>query len=287
MDKKLTKVSIIFLTVMLLIFNFGCAAEKQGAPKELILATTTSTRDSGLLDELVPMFESKTGYDVKTIAVGTGNALAMGRRGDADVLFVHAPSAEQELVEEGVGINYELVMHNDFIIVGPPGDPAGIRGLSTAPEAFSKIKNSPSLFVSRGDDSGTHKKEKSIWEEAGIQPGGNYQETGSGMGETLSIASEKGAYTLTDRATYLRNREHLNLDILVEGDPLLLNIYHVMQVNPERFSRVNGPGGEAFVEFMVSPEVQRKIGDFGVQEFGQPLFFPDAGKKMEDLLKIN
>jgi tungstate transport system substrate-binding protein len=288
------------LTLLLaLVLIAGCSSNsaqeeaKQGQParekpqkQDVILATTTSTQDSGLLDVLIPEFEKKTGYKVKTIAVGTGQALEMGKKGEADVLLVHAPKAEKELVDSGVGINYRLVMHNDFIVVGPENDPAGVKSAQNTVEAFKKIAQTRSTFVSRGDESGTHKKEKDIWKEAGITPGGKwYQEAGTGMGNTLNIASEKGGYTLSDRATYLANQKHLKLKILYEGDKTLLNIYHVMQVNPEKFSKVNAEGAKAFVDFMVSPETQQMIGKFGVDKYGQPLFFPDAGKKEEELGK--
>jgi tungstate transport system substrate-binding protein len=269
---------ILCLMTALLIFTSACQTNK-----DVILATTTSTQDSGLLDVLVPIFEEQTGYRVKTIAVGTGAALEMGKNGEADVLLVHAPAAEIEVVESGAAINRQLVMHNDYIIVGPESDPAGIKGESSVAAAFTKISSSESIFISRGDNSGTHKKELEIWKAANVTPeagaeGAWYQETGSGMGKTLQVASEKGAYTLTDRATYLAQKENLALDIMVEGDTSLLNIYHVMQVNPEKFDRVNGKGGEAFVDFMIADETQEIIGEFGIDEYGEPLFFPDAGK---------
>lgn len=246
--------------------------------REVILATTTSTIDSGLLDVLLPEFEKQTGYKVKPIDVGTGQALAMGEKGEADVLLTHAPKSEKPLVDAGIVVNYQLVMHNDFIIAGPPEDPAGIKGKSGV-ESFKAIAAEKVVFISRGDDSGTHKKELSIWAEAGVAPSGNwYQESGQGMGATLLMASEKKGYTLTDRATYLAQRANVKLDILSEGDKSLLNIYHVMRVNPERFDKVNADGGKAFVEFMVSPETQKMIGEFGKDKYGQPLFFPDAGK---------
>ncbi|QGP92060.1 Tungstate-binding protein TupA [Neomoorella glycerini] len=254
---------------------------KAPAKKDLILATTTSTMDSGLLDVLIPMFEKKTGYTVKPNAVGTGQALAMGDKGNADVLLVHAPEAEMELVKKGTAINRQLVMHNDFIIVGPPGDPAGIKGAKKAVDALKQIAARQAIFVSRGDDSGTHKMEKSLWQAANIKPQGKwYQEAGSGMGQTLNIASEKGGYTLTDRATYLSLKKNLKLDIMVEGEKALLNIYHVMQVNPDKFPgmAINSEGARAFVDFMVAPETQQVIGNFGKDKFGQSLFFPDAGK---------
>lgn len=260
--------------------------EGQGAPSpkrpDVILATTTSTQDSGLLDVLVPMFEEKTGYRVKTIAVGTGQALAMGGRGEADVLLVHAPDAEEEAVARGTAVNRRLVMHNTFVIVGPSQDPAKVRGSKTASQALARIAALGATFISRGDGSGTHQKELSLWSLAGVKPGPGgrwYQESGSGMGLTLNIASEKNAYTLTDRATYLALRGKLGLEILLERDPLLFNIYHVMQVNPKVFSKVNALGGKAFVEFLVSREAQEAIGKFGVDKFGEPMFFPDAGSE--------
>jgi tungstate transport system substrate-binding protein len=249
--------------------------------KDLILATTTSTVDTGLLDVLIPIFEKQTGYRVKTISAGTGQSLAMGEKGEADVLLVHAPEAEKKLVDAGVVTNYQLVMHNDYVIIGPSADPAGVKGKPSA-DAFKAIAQKATTFISRGDDSGTHKKELSLWKKAEIAPAGAkwYQESGQGMGATLLMASEKQAYTLTDRGTYLAQKSNVKLDILSEGDKSLLNIYHVMQVNPEKFTKVNGKGSKAFVEFMITPETQKLIGDFGKEKFGQPLFFPDAGKQM-------
>ena len=255
------------------------AAPAQAQRSAVILATTTSTQDSGLLDVLVPLFEKKTGYTVKTIAVGTGQALTLGDRGEADVVLVHAPKLELEYLAKGNLINRRLVMHNDFILVGPPEDPAGIKGLKKAAEAFKKIADRKSKFVSRGDNSGTHNKEKALWKAAGITPkGGWYIESGQGMGATLTIAFEKGAYTLTDRATYLAFKKRIRLAILLEGDAPLLNIYHVLEVNPARYPKVNAAGGKAFADFMVSAEAQAVIKSFGVEKYGEPLFFPDAGK---------
>lgn len=274
---------LIMLFAMVIAGGCGKKTETQDTPapqpqvKEIILATTTSTMDSGLLDVLLPEFEKQTGYNVKPIAVGTGQALAMGQKGEADVLLVHAPKSEKPLVDAGIGINYQLVMHNDFVIAGPPEDPAGIKGKSSI-ESFKAIAATKVMFISRGDDSGTYKKELSIWMEAGVTPSGNwYQESGQGMGATLLMASEKKGYTLTDRATYLAQKKNVKLDILSEGDKSLLNIYHVMQVNPEKFEKVNADGGKAFVEFMISPQTQKIIGEFGKDKYGQPLFFPDAG----------
>lgn len=256
-----------------------------GSGDSLILATTTSTFDSGLLDELVPLFEEQTGINVKVIAVGTGQALEMGRRGDADVLLVHAPTAEEQFVEEGYGVNRLLVMHNDFVIVGPDGDPADIRSASDAMSALRAIQTSEQTFVSRGDDSGTNKLELSIWEELGYDPRGEdwYLQSGQGMGATLQVANQREGYTITDRATYLALLDVLDLEILFEGDSRLLNIYHIMQVNPERSSNVQGESAVAFVDFMVSDEAQALIAEFGVEKFGQPLFVPDAGLTEADV----
>ncbi len=257
------------------------------AERNIILATTTSTQDSGLLDVLIPAFEKKTGYFVKTIAVGSGQAMAMGRKGEADVLLVHSPEAEKVFMAEGFGTGRRLVMHNDFVIVGPAADRAGIAGMKSATGAFRKIAGSQALFLSRGDNSGTDAKEKAIWKAAGIKPEGQkwYQETGLGMGQTLNVASEKQVYTLSDRGTYLALKKRLDLAIQVEGDRGLLNIYHVIEVNPEKWPKVNAAGAKAFAAFMTAPETQATIAAFGVDKFGSPLFFPDAGKREEDLGK--
>lgn len=250
----------------------------QNGNDNLILATTTSTQDSGLLDELLPIFEEQTGFNVKTIAVGTGKALEMGKRGEADVLLVHAPEAEEELVEAGDVVNRQRVMYNDFIIIGPASDPAGIKEAGLQ-EGFETLADADVQFISRGDDSGTHKKELSIWETVGIEPGSldHYVETGQGMGETLNIAAEREGYTLTDRGTYLAQADHLeNMAVIIEGDESLLNIYHVMQVEPSKSEMINAEAAEAFVSFMISEEIQQMIGEFGVDEYGEPLFFPDA-----------
>lgn len=286
----------ISIIVLLLIFAVGilagCGAKPaqqptapQPAVKDLILATTTSTQDSGLLDVLKPIFEQKTGYNLKIISVGSGAALEMGNKGEADVLLVHSPAAEKALVDSGVCINYQLVMHNDFIVVGPTNDPAAIKG-STSIDAFKKIAAQKAIFVSRGDKSGTNTKELAIWKTAGITPEGSwYLISGTGMGATLNIANEKQGYTLADRATYLAQKSNFKLDILSEGDKDLLNIYHVMQVSPEKFSKVNKDGAKAFVDFMIAPETQKTIGEFGKDKYGQSLFIPDAGKAEADLGK--
>jgi tungstate transport system substrate-binding protein len=259
----------------------------QAQEKTIILATTTSTQDSGLLDVLIPIFEKKTGYFVKTIAVGSGQAMTMGQKGEADVLLVHSPAAEQKFVEEGYGINRRLVMHNDFIILGPAEDPAGLKGMNSSPEAFRKIASAKAMFASRGDNSGTHAKEKAIWKDAGVKYEGErwYQETGAGMGQTLNVAAEKKGYTLADRGTFLALAKNLKLDILVEGDAALLNIYHVIEVNPAKWTKVNAKGSKAFADFMISKETQDIVRTFGVDKYGAPLFFPDAGKKVEELGK--
>jgi tungstate transport system substrate-binding protein len=262
------------------------ATEAAPAPerKDIILATTTSTQDSGLLDVLLPLFEKQTGYRVKTIAVGTGEALAMGKRGDADALLTHAPAQEKEIVAEGFAINRRIVMHNDFLIVGPEGDPAGIHGSDSGAESITKIAEAGARFISRGDNSGTHFREMSLWKAAAVEPEGDwYISTGQGMGATLLIAADKGAYVLADRGTHLALKERTGLVPQVEGDPLFLNIYSVMEVNPERFPKVNHAGAKAFSEFMRGGEVQEIIRTFGVERFGQPLFFPDAGKSEESL----
>jgi tungstate transport system substrate-binding protein len=286
MNRKIGQ-KILLSGVVVLFFFITGVFSVQAQEKTIILATTTSTQDSGLLDVLLPIFEKETGYFVKTIAVGSGQAMAMGQKGEADVLLVHSPEAEKKFMTEGYGINRRLVMHNDFIIVGPPGDPAKIKGAKSCVESFKKIASARVLFLSRGDNSGTHAKEKAIWEAAGINPEGGkwYQETGLGMGQTLSVAAEKKGYTLTDRGTYLALKKNLGLDILVEGDAILLNIYHVIEVNPAKWPKVNNAGAKAFADFMVSKETQGIIKTFGVDKFGSPLFFPDASKKEEELGK--
>ncbi|MBP7765303.1 MAG: substrate-binding domain-containing protein [Syntrophaceae bacterium] len=283
--------TVAVLIAAFLLFALGAsdvlAAKTEPKQKNIILATTTSTQDSGLLDVLIPIFEKETGYFVKTIAVGSGQAMAMGQKGEADVLLVHSPDAEKKFMAEGNGVNRRLVMHNDFIIVGPPADPARIKGLKSSAEALKTIAKAGALFSSRGDNSGTHAKEKTLWKQTGISPAGQkwYQETGLGMGQTLSIAAEKKGYTLADRGTYLALKKNLGLDILVEGDAALLNIYHVIEINSAKWPKVNADGGKAFADFMVSKKTQGIIKTFGVDKFGSPLFFPDAGKKVEDLGK--
>ncbi|HEX9840479.1 MAG TPA: substrate-binding domain-containing protein [Anaerolineales bacterium] len=270
----------------LLVASFIIASCNASSPENssLLLVSTTSTQDSGLLDVLLPAFTEKTGYNVQLVAVGSGQALKIGEEGNADVILLHSPAAEKEFVANDFGIDRRLVMHNDFVIVGPPSDPAGIRGENPA-EALKKIFASRVIFVSRGDDSGTHVKELALWKNAGPDPAGLdwYLETGQGQGATLSIASEKSAYALTDRGTFLAYKSNVDLEILVEGDPFLLNVYHVITVNAEKWPNVNLEGAKAFADFITSSEGQDIIAGFGVEKYGQPLFFPDADKTDADL----
>jgi tungstate transport system substrate-binding protein len=247
------------------------------ADSSLILATTTSTQDSGLLDDLLPQFERKTRLKVKTIAVGSGEALAVGRRGDADVLLVHSRTAEDEFMARGFGALRLDVMHNDFVLVGPPSDPAKVKGLSTI-DALKRIAEKGALFASRDDRSGTNARELELWKSALVEPAGKpwYVATGQGMGETARIASEKKAYTLADRGTFLALQVKLQLAILVEGEKELRNSYRVIVVNPEKHPKVREKEARRFAEWLVSPEAQKAIGEFGRAKFGQPLFVPDA-----------
>jgi tungstate transport system substrate-binding protein len=228
------------------------------------------------------MFERKTGYTVKTIAVGTGQALALAGRGEADVVLAHAPSLEKKYVAEGKLQNRRLVMYNDFVVIGPADDPAKVRGLKKAVDAMKAVASSGSRFVSRGDNSGTHNLEKALWKLAGIEPsGGWYIESGQGMGATLGIADDRSAYTITDRGTYLALRKRVRLPILIEGDKPLLNIYSVLEVNPANGPRVNSAGGKAFADFLIAQETQAVIKNFGIERYGQPLFVPIAGMQEE------
>ncbi len=247
-------------------------------PGRLVLATTTSTEDSGLLDYILPDFEAKYNAGVEVIAVGTGQAMELGKNGDADVLLVHARAQEDAFVADGYGVNRKDVMYNDFIIVGPANDPAGIKGMKDAAAAFAKLAQTGSRFISRGDNSGTHTKEKAVWKAANVEPKGDwYVSAGQGMGSVLTMANEQLAYTLSDRATYLaRTKEGIDLVILVEGDPALFNPYGVITVNPKLHPNVNYDLAMKFTEWITSAETQKLIGSFGVKEFGQPLFIPDA-----------
>ena len=252
----------------------GGGSAKESAPTgTMILATTTSTRDSGLLDELLPAFEKTVDCTVKTVAVGSGEALELGERGDADALLVHSPAAEEEFMSGGHGSSRRPVMHNDFVIAGPPGDPAWIRTAPGAPEALSRIARAKAPFASRADESGTHTKELGLWEDAGVEPEGAwYIETGQGMGQTLTIASQKRAYTLSDRGTFLAT-ENLESKLLLEKRAGLLNPYHVIVV---RGQGTNAPCARSFSDWITSPGTQRTISRFGVAEYREPLFTPDA-----------
>ncbi len=250
------------------------------ASGSIILATTTSTQDSGLLDVLVPAFEKESGYTVKAVAVGSGQAIAMGSRGDADVLLVHSPDAEKKMVDAGDGIERTLVMHNDFIIVGSASDPSGIKSTKTIDEAMRDIASRQAKFISRGDDSGTNALELKLWKRISITPKGQgwYEETGQGMGATLQLANQENAYTISDRGTYLAQKKNLSLQILFENDPTLLNVYHVIIVNAAKHPKINIAGARAFAAYVVRPDVQQMIANFGKDKFGESLFFPYAGK---------
>jgi tungstate transport system substrate-binding protein len=275
--------SFLFSSLLVLLSNAIIHGADSGS-RNVILSTTTSTQDSGLLDVLVPLFEKQTGYAVKTVSVGTGQALALAAKGDADVALVHAPSLEKKYVAEGQLLNRRLVMYNDFVIIGPNEDPAKVRATKSSAGAFKAIEQAKAAFVSRGDNSGTHTLEKSLWKAAGIEPKGSwYIEAGQGMGATLGIANERNAYTITDRGTLLALAKRVSLPVLIEGDRALLNIYSVLEVNPANGPRINSAGGRAFADFMVTPQTQNVIKTFGVEKFGQSLFVPVAGKKEEEL----
>jgi len=257
-----------------LLLVFGCGSNPGPS---ITLATTTSVQDTGLLDALVPRFRDQTGIEVKVVAVGTGQALQLARRGDANVLIVHDPESEQRFMDEGHGESRRQFMHNDFIVVGPRTDPAGVRGAKSAVEAFQHIAAAQPTFVSRGDESGTHLREKLIWRKANLTPeGGWFVQGGAGMGAVLRMTDEKRGYTLTDRGTFLALRDKIDLTILHEGDPLLLNRYSVIVVNPEKHSAEAHARARRFAEFLADPATQEFIGQFGVDRFGEPLFVPDA-----------
>ena len=251
----------------------------EAGERHIILATTTSTEDSGLLDYILPDFEAQTGIQVDVVAVGTGQALALGESGDADVLLVHARSREDAFMEAGHAVRREDVMYNDFVIVGPPDDPAGIRGKNRVARALEDILKSESLFVSRGDDSGTHTKELALWAEAGLEPAGDwYISAGQGMGAVLAMADELQAYTMSDRATYLaQTLAGTSLEIMVEGDPILFNPYGVMAVNPDKGDHIQIDLATQFIDWLISVETQELISQFGIGQFGAPLFTPDSG----------
>jgi tungstate transport system substrate-binding protein len=267
---------------LLALVAFASRASAQ-RPREMVLATTTSTYDTGLLDSLLPLFKARTGITAKPIAVGTGAALDMARRGEADAVLVHAPEAERAYVASGDLVGGVLVMHNDFLVAGPPDDPARARDAPDALDALRRIA-ARGPFVSRGDGSGTEKKELELWRAAGLTPAGvqGRIETGQGMGATLLVAEERRAYVLTDRGTYLAFRPRLTLMPLVQGDPRLRNIYHAYVVNAGKHPTARRAEGQAFVRFIVSPEAQALIGGFGRATYGEPLFVPDAVPAAKD-----
>ena len=286
---KLRGKKVSFIIALLVIFMMtavvGCGQQestppdKQAAPelKPLKLATTTSTDDSGLLDYLLPEFQKDTNYKVEVIAVGTGQAIEMGEAGDVDVILVHSRAAEDKFIEDGFGVDRRDVMYNDYLVIGPAEDPAGIKGTSDALAAFKAMAEKQTVFISRGDDSGTHKKELSIWKKAETEPAGEwYIEAGQGMGDTFMMANEKKAYTLIDRATYLALKDIYQLEPIVEGDEALFNPYGVIPLNPEKFPNRDFEGATAFAEWLTSEKGQQMIGEFGVEKFGQALFVPDA-----------
>lgn len=272
---NVTRLGALILSVFTVWKPDGHTSASQAVTnRTVILATTTSTQDSGLLDALIPRFERTTGYVVKTIAVGTGQALAMGRRGDADVLLVHAPAEEEKFMAAGDGVKRQPFMYNDFVLLGPASDPAKVSETKSAADALRRIAASQALFLSRGDHSGTHILERQLWGEAGLQPAGAwYQQSGQGMGQTLIIASDKKAYTLSDRGTHLSLRKRLDLVVLLKGDPKLLNIYSAILVNPEKSAMMNGDGARAFWGFILSPEALDIIKTFGTEKYGEPLFY--------------
>jgi tungstate transport system substrate-binding protein len=291
--RKLAVLTLVVVMIAASALTFGCTAKepvqndtgnantKDGKPEiesEMTLATTTSTRDTGLLDVLVPAFDKKYGVTTKVVAVGTGEALEMGKQGNADVLLVHARKSEDEFVASGYGINRKDVMYNFFFVVGPKNDPAGAAKEKDAEAAMKKIAESKSKFVSRGDQSGTHKKELAIWEKYGLKPQGEawYKEAGQGMGDTLTMASEMGAYTLSDSGTWYAFQDKVDLKIVVEGDPILFNPYGVVAVNPEKYPNIHNKAAMAFIDFITSEEGQKIIGDY--KKNGQQLFMPDAKK---------
>lgn len=295
MKKVLTSILALLLILSLLV---GCAPAEEEPAEEpvetpleevvveeaeekgsIILSTTTSTQDSGLLDYLLPIFTEDTGIEVKTVAVGTGKALQMGRDGEADVLLVHAKADELIFVEEGHGSERHDVMYNDYVLVGPAEDALGLKENSPndITQGLKTISEGGATFVSRGDDSGTHKKELAIWKVAGIEPTGEwYLEAGAGMGDVLKITNEKQAYTISDRATYLSNKGDLDLEVIIEGDDNLFNQYGIIPVNPEKNDLINNEGAIEFMNWMLSDKGQGLIEEYGIEEYGQPLFVPNA-----------
>jgi tungstate transport system substrate-binding protein len=266
------------LVVLAATITLVVAAPARAQDKSIVVASTTSTQDSGLFSHILPLFKAKTGIDVKVVAQGTGQALDTGRRGDADVLFVHAKAQEDKFVADGFGVKRYPVMYNDFVLIGPKSDPAGIKGMSDVAEALKAIKSKGAPFISRGDRSGTHIAELDLWKAAGIDIGKEkgpwYKEIGQGMGAALNTASAANAYVLADRGTWLSFKNRGDLDILVAGDKRLFNQYGVMLVNPEKHPHVKKALGQAFIDWLVSPEGQKAMADYKIN--GQELFFPNA-----------
>src|SRR5215510_8446905 len=276
------------LAVALVVAHAGLATSviaQPSNPKELIILTTTTTQDSGILRVLTDAFAKKSGLTVKPIVAGSGDILKQGGRGEGDVLLTHSPEAEKTWMADGNGTSRRLVMYNDFVIIGPEADPAKIKGLRAA-AALRRIAEAKAAFVSRGDQSGTHVRELAMWQRAGIDPKGQswYRETGQGQGLTMEVASQCQAYAFTDRGTYLVHARRIGLPVLVENDAALYNIYHVMPVNSAKFPKVNASAGQAFADWVVSPEGQAAIAEFGKAQYGRSLFVPAASMREQDLL---
>jgi tungstate transport system substrate-binding protein len=267
----------------------GSAASSGGSSAAgggtLVLATTTSVQDSGLLDKLLPIYEQQTGSHVKPIAVGSGAAIEMGANGDADVVVAHDPDAIAKWESDGTAGKASVVMHNDFVILGPKDDPAGVSKATSVEDAMRRIARAKALFVSRGDDSGTNTFELKMWDAAGVKPGGSwYEETGQGMGETIQVAAQKNGYTISDRGTWLATGSSSGMAIDYQNDPKMINVYEVIPSTTKANARVNAAGAKAFAAFLLSPKVQRIIDTFGRAKYGQPLFHPDAGKSLDQVL---
>jgi tungstate transport system substrate-binding protein len=278
MRHTVSRLLLAFILGMML-GTAGCSQPAQS----ITLGTTTSAQDSGLLDVLVPKFKAETGIDVKVIAVGSGQALELGRRGDADILLVHDPAGEERFMADGQGSRHAPLMANDFVLVGPPGDPANIKNASSISVAFQQLAKTGSPFVSRGDESGTHQKERLIWKQVGTEPAGDwYIRAGAGMGQVLRMASQKRAYTLSDRGTFLAQKQGLDLVIVREGDAILENPYSIILVNPANHPGIRAESARRFADFLLSPEVQKTIGEFGVDRFGRPLFYPRGQRAAAD-----
>lgn len=271
--KYITKILLLTLAASAVFFFLRKKADNRDTVR---LATTTSVQDTGLLDALADAFQENSRYKLLPVAVGSGQAMRLGKTGEADILWVHSPEEEEQFVAEGFGVKRTAFVHNDFVILGPPADPAEIKGIVKAADAFRKIAVSGALFVSRGDDSGTHRKEKKLWKIAGAVPAkGNYMEAGQGMAGTVTIAGEKNAYCLADRATWLSLGKSTGLALLCEGDGALLNRYSLILVNPGRFPKVNAEGAKAFFDFLLSKRAKDIVEKFGAEKYGQQLFYYD------------